>query len=203
MSQHVIMGAGPAGLTAGWLLARDDHRVLILEADPHYVGGIARTVEYKGNRFDMGGHRFYSKSETINELWRTMLPHDFIQVPRLSRIYYNQKFLPYPLELWPTLKKLGFLTSARIATSYAYAMMFPRQPEASFEDWMVNRFGSQLYAMFFKTYTEKVWGIPCTDINKDWAAQRIRGLSLFEAVKNALFPPRSNSDIKTLITTFT
>jgi protoporphyrinogen oxidase len=200
---HVVIGAGPAGLTAAWMLSKLGKDTIILESDPRYVGGIARTVEYKGNRFDMGGHRFYSKSDEINRLWEEMLPSGFIQVPRLSRIFYDQKFIPYPIEARATLRSLGFLRSLKIGMSYLRARLFPRRPEISFEDWIVNRFGYDLYVTFFKTYTEKVWGIPCTSINKDWAAQRIRGLTLFEAIKNALFPPKANSNIKTLIKTFT
>ena len=202
MERHVIIGAGPAGLTAAWELSKLERDVLLLESDPVYVGGIARTVEYKGHRFDMGGHRFYSKSDQINRIWREMLPNDFIQVPRLSRIYYNRKFFPYPIELKATIGNLGLRTSFLIGLSYLRARVFPRQHEASFENWIVNRFGHRLYSTFFKTYTEKVWGIPCTEISKDWAAQRIRGLSLIEAVKHAVFTPKANSQIKTLIKTF-
>ncbi len=202
MEQHVIIGAGPAGLTAAWQLAKFGRTSLVLEADPTYVGGIARTVEYEGNRFDMGGHRFYSKSEEINRMWHEMLPGEFIEVKRLSRIYYDKKFFPYPIELWPTLSLLGFASSAKIAASYLKAQLLPRRPERSFEDWIINRFGQRLYATFFKTYTEKIWGIPCSSIDKDWAAQRIRGLSLLGAVKEALFRPRGEQAIKSLIKTF-
>ena len=202
MEKHVVIGAGPAGLTAAWELAKLDKPILMLESDPDYVGGIARTVEYKGNRFDMGGHRFYSKSDEINRIWGEMLPGDFIDVPRMSRIYYNQKFFPYPIELKATLKNLGIGTSILIGLSYLWARAFPRRQEISFEDWIVNRFGERLYSTFFKTYTEKVWGLPCTEISKDWAAQRIRGLSLIKAVRHAIFPPKANGDIKTLIKTF-
>ncbi len=203
MERHVIIGAGPAGITAASRLAKLGKEVLILESDPEYVGGIARTVEYKGYRFDMGGHRFYTKNEKINRLWHQMLPRDFIQVPRLSRIYYNRKFFPYPIALKQTLLGLGLGRSLYIGLSYLYAQIFSRKQEVSFEDWIVNRFGYQLYKTFFKTYTEKVWGIPCTAISKDFAAQRIRGLSLLGAVRNALFPPEHNSEIKTLIKYFT
>jgi protoporphyrinogen oxidase len=203
MEKHIVIGAGPAGLTAAWQLSKLGREVHILEADPQYVGGIARTVSYKGNRFDMGGHRFYSKSAEINHLWQEMLPHDFIQVPRLSRIYYKRQFFPYPLNVRATLLGLGLWRSCKIGLSYLGARLRPRQPEASFEDWIVNRFGYELFTTFFKTYTEKVWGIPCTEISKDFAGQRIRGLSLSEALKNALFPPKDNSNIKTLIKTFT
>lgn len=203
MEKHIVIGAGPAGLTAAWELTRLGKTAHLLEADPKYVGGIARTVEYKGNRFDMGGHRFYTKSDHINRLWQEMLPNDFIQVPRLSRIYYNQHFFPYPIEVRTTLRGLGLWRSFAIGMSYLRAKLWRRSPEDSFEDWIVNRFGYKLFATFFKTYTEKVWGIPCARISKDFAAQRIRGLSLFQAVKNALFPPKQNSKIKTLIKTFT
>lgn len=202
MERHVVIGAGPAGLTAAWELSRLGKRVLVLKSDPAYVGGIARTVEYKGHRFDIGGHRFYSKSDQINRIWSEMLPSDFIQVPRLSRIYYNGKFFPYPIELQATIGNLGLRASFLIGLSYLSARAFPRKHEASFEDWIVNRFGHRLYSTFFKTYTEKVWGIPCTEISKDWAAQRIRGLSLIEAVKHALFSPKAKSQIKTLVKTF-
>ncbi len=197
-----MIGAGPAGLTAAWELANLQRPVLLLEADPHYVGGLARTVKYKGNRFDIGGHRFYSKSELINALWLEMLPNDFIQVSRLSRIYYDRKYFPYPLELGETLRNLGARQSFNFAWGYLEAQVFPRHPEISFEDWVINRFGNDLYDTFFKTYTEKVWGIPCTSISKDFAAQRIRGLSLLGAVKNSLLPAPRNDGAKTLIKSF-
>lgn len=198
-----MIGAGPAGLTAAWELANLQRPVLLLEADPHYVGGLARTVKYKGNRFDIGGHRFYSKSELINALWLEMLPNDFIEVSRLSRIYYDRKFFPYPLELGETLRNLGARRSFSFAWGYLEAQLFPRHPEISLEDWVINRFGNDLYHTFFKTYTEKVWGIPCISISKDFAAQRIRGLSLLRAVKDSLLPaPRDNDGAKTLIKSF-
>ncbi|MBI3926953.1 MAG: NAD(P)/FAD-dependent oxidoreductase [Armatimonadetes bacterium] len=200
-ARHVIIGAGPAGLTTAWQLEAHGQRTLILEEDPHYVGGIARTVEYRGNRFDLGGHRFFSKSQAINRLWQDMLPGGFEEVERLSRIYYGGHFFPYPLKIGPTLRGLGLWTSGCILASYLWSRLRPRKEEVSFEDWIVNRFGYRLFAMFFKTYTEKVWGIPCDRISKDFAAQRIRGLSLVEAVRNALFPPRSER-VKSLISTF-
>src|SRR5262245_47757656 len=131
MEKHIVIGAGPAGLTVAWELTKLTKKVHILEADPQYVGGIARTVTYKGNRFDMGGHRFYSKSVEINRLWQEMLPHDFIQVPRLSRIYYNKHFFPYPIELRATLLGLGLWRSCKIGLSYLWVRLRPRQPEVS------------------------------------------------------------------------
>ena len=200
--RHVIAGAGPAGLTVAWQLARRGEPSVVLEADPEYVGGLAKTVRYKGNRFDVGGHRFYSKSSEINNLWKEMLPTEFTQVPRLSRIYYDRTFFPYPIAVGPTLAGLGLVRSARMALSYLKARLFPRRPEVSFEDWVVNRFGFELYSTFLKTYTEKVWGMPCTEMSKDFAAQRIRNLSFLSAIQSALFPPRRGTEPKTLITTF-
>ena len=200
--KHVIAGAGPAGLTVAWELARRGEPSVVLEADPKYVGGLARTVRYKSHRFDIGGHRFYSKSNEITALWQEMLPSEFIQVPRLSRIYYNRTFFPYPIAIMPTLAGLGIVRSARMALSYMKARLFPRKPEVSFEDYIVNRFGYELYNTFFKAYTEKVWGMSCKKMSKDFAAQRIRNLSFLSAVRNALFPPKKGKELKTLIRTF-
>jgi protoporphyrinogen oxidase len=200
--RHVIAGAGPAGLTVAWQLARRGEPSVVLESDPEYVGGLARTVRYKGHRFDIGGHRFYSKSAEINDLWKEMLPTEFIQVSRLSRIYYNRAFFPYPISVGSTLAGLGLVRSVRMALSYLKARLFPRRPEVSFEDWVINRFGFELYNMFFKTYTEKVWGMPCAKMSKTFAAQRIRSLSFSSAVKNALFPAKKGKELKTLINAF-
>jgi len=202
MERHIVIGAGPAGLTAAWQLSGGGRDVLVLEADPDYVGGIARTSHCKGNRFDIGGHRFYSKSAAINRLWREMLPREFIEVKRRSRIYYQKKFYPYPLEPWATLRNLGAFTALKIVASYARARLFQRRPETSFEDWIMNRFGERLYRIFFKAYTEKVWGVPCTEISKDFMAQRIGGFSLYGALRKALFPNKAGEEIKTLITSF-
>ncbi|MFZ4589886.1 MAG: NAD(P)/FAD-dependent oxidoreductase [Ignavibacteria bacterium] len=204
MKNHVIIGAGPAGLTAGWELVKLNKQCTIVEKEKEFVGGIARTVVYKGYRFDLGGHRFYTKSEIIEKKWQEMLPKDFIKVPRLSRIYYNKKFFPYPIEIKSTLLNLGIVKSFNIGLSFILAKIRPRKPELSFEDWVVNRFGYELYSTFFKSYTEKVWGIKCEKINKDWAGQRIRGLSLLDAVKDALFKkkPQKGKEIKTLIKRF-
>jgi len=177
----------------------------VLEKDPVYVGGIARTVRFRGNRFDIGGHRFFSKSDEITRWWQERLPDDFIQVRRISRIYYHGRFFDYPLKPWNALANLGVLTSLACGASYAWARLFPRRPERSFEDWVSNRFGRRLFNIFFKTYTEKVWGLPCAQISADWAAQRIRGLSLLAAVRNAFRRPGGRGGsavIKTLIETF-
>lgn len=199
---HVVIGAGPAGLTAAWELTRQGEDVVVLEADREYVGGLSRTVTHEGNRFDLGGHRFYTKSPQVAALWREMLPNDFLEVSRLSRIFYEGRFFDYPLDLSQAMRQLGALRSARVVTSYAVAVARPRTPEASFEDWMVNRFGRHLYEMFFRTYTEKVWGMPCSEIDKDWAAQRIRGLDLRRSLQDALMRRTTETTVKTLITSF-
>ncbi len=202
----VIVGAGPAGLTAGYLLAKEGFPVTILEADPQYVGGISRTVRYKGFHFDIGGHRFFSKSKEVEDLWTEILAKDLLDRPRSSRIYYNGKFFNYPLKAFEALTKLGVIESTLCVASYAWARVSPNPTEKSFEDWVSNRFGKRLFRIFFKTYTEKVWGMSCKDISADWAAQRIKGLSLASAIRNALLPQRKPKDrtqvIKTLIDTF-
>ncbi len=203
--ETVITGGGPAGLTAAYELSRHGHRCVVLESDPRLVGGISRTDEYKGYRFDIGGHRFFSKSSEINTLWREILGDEFITRSRLSRIYYDRKFFDYPLKPLNALRNLGPWRSARILLSYLGARLSPIRPERSFEDWVVNRFGRELFEIFFKSYTEKVWGMPTGEISADWAAQRIKGLSLTNAVLGALkgsSKSRGGEVIKTLIDEF-
>ena len=154
----VIVGAGPAGLCAAAELTEANLGVTVLERDPEYVGGIARTVRYKGWRFDIGGHRFFSKNEEVTRWWRERLPGEFISVPRLSRIFYRGKFFAYPLKAKNALLGLGFFTCVACVLSYFWRKMFPIKPEKSFRDWVTNRFGDRLFSIFFKTYTEKVWG---------------------------------------------
>ena len=207
-TQHVvIIGAGPAGLTASYLLTQAGVAVTVLEQDPRYVGGISRTVEYQGFRFDIGGHRFFSKSQEVEDLWTELLGEDLLHRPRSSRIYYGGKFYAYPLKAGEALKNLGLIESARCVASYAKARLFPVKNPRTFEDWVSNKFGKRLFGIFFKTYTEKVWGMDCRDISADWAAQRIKGLSLSTAILAALLPKRKKSadrsrTIKTLIDTF-
>src|SRR5580704_7785058 len=181
-----VIGAGPAGLTAAYCLTKEARSVLIIERDPIYVGGISRTVDYKGFLFDIGGHRFFSKSKEVVALWREILPDDFISRPRLSRIYYNGKFFSYPLKAFEALFKLGVFTSAACMLSYAYAKALPIAPARTFHQWVRNQFGERLFQFYFKTYTEKVWGMSCDEISADWAAQRIKGLDLTTAVINGL-----------------
>ncbi len=205
----LIIGAGPAGLTAGYLLTKAGRQVTVLERDPVYVGGISRTVNYKGYLFDIGGHRFFSKSKEVVDLWDEILPDDFVERPRLSRIFYGGKFYAYPLKAFEALSNLGLLTSARCMASYAFAKARPHKNPATFHQWVRNNFGETLFSIFFKTYTEKVWGMSCDDISADWAAQRIKGLDLASAVIDALTRSlglrRKGGDgggIKTLIESF-
>ncbi len=200
----VVVGAGPAGLTAGFEAAEAGWQVRVLEKDPDYVGGISRTVRHGDYRFDIGGHRFFSKSAEVTAWWRRRLPDDFIKVRRMSRIFYRRKFFDYPLKPWNALSNLGLFTSTACVLSYAWARVFPRRPERSFEDWVTNRFGRRLFLIFFKTYTEKIWGIPTSELSADWAAQRIRGLSLSKAILGALRGKRGEGSavIKTLVDSF-
>ena len=207
MAQSVVcIGAGPAGLTAGYLLAKQSVAVTVLEADPTYVGGISRTARYKEFSFDIGGHRFFSKSDEVEALWNEILPDDFLERPRKSRIYYNGKLFDYPLRAMDALSKLGFGEAVLCVLSYIKVSLFPRPNPRNFEDWVVNKFGRRLFGTFFKTYTEKVWGMPCDEISADWAAQRIKGLSLFHAVWRSVVPQKTPADrgkvIKTLVDRF-
>ncbi|MFL6537426.1 MAG: NAD(P)/FAD-dependent oxidoreductase [Chthoniobacterales bacterium] len=201
-----IIGGGPAGLTAAYLLAKNNVDVTVLEADPVYVGGISRTATYKGFHFDIGGHRFFSKSKEVNDFWNEILPNDMLDRPRSSRIFYGGKFFSYPLKAFEALWKLGIINSALCVLSYLKARLFPVKNPTNFEDWVTNQFGKRLFNTFFKTYTEKVWGMNCKEISADWAAQRIKGLSLGSAIKNALLPKKQPKDsskvIKTLINCF-
>jgi protoporphyrinogen oxidase len=197
----VVIGAGPAGLTAAYELSKHGIAGTILEAD-ECVGGISRTVERDGYRFDVGGHRFFSKSEEVERLWDEMLSEPMLVRPRLSRIYYRGKFYDYPIKAGNALKNMGVVAAISCLLSYARSKLAPIRDPRNLEQWVTNQFGHKLYTMFFKTYTEKVWGIPCTEIGADWAAQRIKGLSLGTAVKSALFGHKAGGGVKTLIEEF-
>lgn len=196
----VIIGAGPTGLTAAYKLNEAGKKTVVFEKGS-IVGGIARTENYKGYGVDIGGHRFFTKVSEVEAMWHEVLGDDFLRRDRLSRIYYNNKFFYYPIRFFDALFKLGLLESVRLGLSYVWARIRPHPKEENLEEWVSNRFGRRLYEIFFKTYTEKVWGIPCTEIKAEWAAQRIKGLSLTMAIKNALFKPKDQA-VKTLIDTF-
>ncbi|MDI6848385.1 MAG: NAD(P)/FAD-dependent oxidoreductase [Candidatus Saccharicenans sp.] len=196
----LVIGAGPAGLTAAYELVKSDYEVTVLEKDSQ-VGGISRTVNYRGYLFDLGGHRFFTKYPGVKKIWEEVLPGDFLIRPRLSRIYYRGKFFYYPLRPFNAFWNLGPFTSTLALLSYLKARIKPYPDPENFEQWVVNQFGRKLYEIFFKTYTEKVWGIPCTRISADWAAQRIKGLSLGKAVLNA-FGLKGKETVRTLTDQF-
>ncbi|MBI5457531.1 NAD(P)/FAD-dependent oxidoreductase [Candidatus Kaiserbacteria bacterium] len=215
----VIIGAGPAGLTAAYeLLSQAQMRVVVIERDPRYVGGISRTVNFKGNRIDIGGHRFFSKSDRVMRWWSEFLPvsapgdtgityqrttraltkgmkvatdadgDNILHVrPRKTRILYNGRFFDYPIGLsLLTLRTLGAQKVLRVAGTYLAAVFFPIRPEKTLEDFFLNRFGREMYETFFKTYTEKVWGVPCRELSAQWGAQRIKGLSVVSTISHAI-----------------
>jgi protoporphyrinogen oxidase len=201
----IIIGAGPAGLTAAYQLCKAEVSSILLEQDLT-VGGLAKTVNYKDFRFDIGGHRFYTKARAAADIWREVLSEkDFLRRKRLSRIYYNKRFFHYPLRASSMLFNLGFWNGCLILLSYLRAQLLPEKNEQNFEQWVTNRFGKRLYRIFFKSYTEKVWGIPCSEITAEWATQRIKGLSLGVVIKDIFSRRRSNGKgtvIKTLINEF-
>jgi protoporphyrinogen oxidase len=198
----VVIGAGPAGLTAALRLRQRGVPTTVLEADD-VVGGISRTVERDGWRFDLGGHRFFTKVPQVEAFWHEVLPdEDFLLRPRLSRILYRGRLFDYPLKPVNALRGLGVLEAVRCLLSYALVRLRPPKDQSHFEGWVAARFGWRLYRIFFKTYTEKVWGVPATSIQADWAAQRIKNLSLLNAVTTAIGLRRRSGEITTLIEQF-
>ena len=198
----VIIGAGPAGLTAAYQFGKAGVVATVLEADD-VVGGISRTAVRDGWRFDIGGHRFFTKVRVVSDLWHEILePHDFLLRPRMSRIFYQGQFYDYPLRAMNALRNLGLIEAVRCLLSYLWVRIRPPKDQTNFEGWVASRFGWRLYRTFFKTYTEKVWGLPGTELQADWAAQRIKNLSLLRAVVNSLMPRRKQTDVTSLIEEF-
>ena len=200
MKQVIIIGAGPAGLAAGFKLSEQNLKPIILEKDSQ-VGGLSRTVKYKGYYFDIGGHRFFTKNKLIFDWWHSILRGNFVKKSRFTRIYYNGKFFNYPILISNVFSNFGLFNSLPLFFSYLKSRIFPYKEEETFEKWVTNRFGNRLYQIFFKNYTEKLWGMPCSQISSDWAAQRIKGLSFSSTLHNALFRGKRNT-IKTLIREF-
>jgi protoporphyrinogen oxidase len=198
----VVIGAGPAGLTAAYELGRRGIAVTVLEGTDQ-VGGISRTVERDGWRFDIGGHRFFTKVQEVEDLWHEILPdEDFLLRPRMSRIFYQGKYYDYPLKATNALRNLGPIEAVRCVGSYAWAQVRPPANQDKFEGWVTAKFGKRLYQHFFKSYTEKVWGIPADELEADFAAQRIKNLDLRKAIVNAVMPKRNQKEITSLIEEF-
>ncbi|HEV2415807.1 MAG TPA: NAD(P)/FAD-dependent oxidoreductase, partial [Candidatus Dormibacteraeota bacterium] len=194
-------GAGPAGLTAAYELMKHDVPITVLEKDPKQVGGLARTVEHNGYRFDIGGHRFFSKNQEVEDLWTEILGAEMLTRGRLSRIYYRGRFFAYPIKAFNALWNLGPIEAARCIASYAWARIHPVKDPKTLEDWVRNQFGRRLFTIFFKTYTEKVWGISTKELSADWAAQRIKSLDLWVVLKTALLPGRKAKGRGEIVTT--
>ena len=197
----VILGAGPAGLTAAYELLKRDVPITVVEKDPRQVGGLAQTAEHNGYRFDIGGHRFFSKNEEVENLWTEILGSEMLTRDRLSRIYYRGKFFAYPLKAFNALWGLGGIETVRCLASYTWARITPVKNPRSFEDWVRNQFGWRLYSIFFKTNTEKVWGISTKELSADWAAQRIKGLDMWLVLRTALLPNRKPKQRGSVVTT--
>ncbi len=196
----IVIGAGPAGLSSAYILSKNNIEVEVFEASP-YIGGMSRSFDLWDQRVDLGPHRFFSKEPKVNHFFNEVIGEDYTLVDRLTRIYYKKRFFDYPLKLFNVLKNLKITTIVSILSNYGRQRLFPIKNPKSFEEWVTNRFGKKLYSIFFKHYTEKLWGIPCTKIDADWAAQRIKGLSLFEAVLSAIKGNKGNKH-KTLVDQF-
>lgn len=195
-----IVGTGPAGISCAYQLVKRNIYVDVYES-ASIVGGMAKTIELWGQKVDLGPHRFFSSDPRINQLWLEVVGNDYEMVDRLTRIYYKKKFFYYPLKPFDALLKLGFFESARCLFSYVKEKISPTEQDGTFENWVVNRFGRRLFEIFFKAYTEKLWGISCRELDSDFAAQRIKKLSMYEAIKNAIIGGKNNEH-KTLVDQF-
>lgn len=180
-----ILGAGPAGMAAAYRLNQLGFSVVVVEREEK-VGGLAKSIQYQGFILDYGPHRFFTKILPVRELWNQVLESEQVTVRRLTRIYYRKQYFQYPIQAWEVLRKVGWWESLHIVLSYLWAQLIPRPAPQNFADWVKGKFGTRLFQMFFEGYTEKLWGIPCTEISADWAAQRIKGLSLGQAIQKAL-----------------
>lgn len=194
-----VLGGGPAGLAAAYTLCKQGHSVVVVERDST-VGGLAKSFEHEGFILDYGPHRFFTKLRPVLQFWNEVLGEEQVTVNRLTRIYYGNRYFSYPLKAFEALLTLGFTESARIVASYLTAQLFPNRTPKNFAEWVSARFGRRLFEIFFEGYTEKLWGIPCTEISADWAAQRIKGLSLLSAVRSALLG--NNGKVKSLVDQF-
>ena len=199
-SRILILGAGPAGMACAYTLAQYRQSCLVIERD-HEAGGLCRTLNFHGYLFDIGGHRFLTKSEEVNRLWHDVMGDDLLRVKRVSRIYYRERFFHYPLSFFNTFWNLGLIGSACCVASFLWCKGTQPADDATYEGWIINRFGRRLYEIFFKTYTEKVWAVPCHNLSARWAQQRIRGLSLRVAIRHALLG-RNGDAPKTLAEEF-
>ena len=195
-----IIGAGPAGITAAYQLTKAGIKTEVYEASPT-VGGLAKTISLWNQRVDLGPHRFFSTDRRVNELWLEVIGDEYSMVDRLTRIYYDRKFYNYPLKIGNALQNMGPIDALHCLTSYFWEKVNPTRQDGSFEDWVVHQFGRHLFNIFFKTYSEKLWGISCKELDADFASQRIKKLSLTEAIKNAIRSGQGNKH-KTLVDRF-
>ncbi len=187
-----IIGAGPAGMTAAYALAKQGFKVDLYETSDK-VGGLCQTIELWDQQVDLGPHRFFSSDKRVNDLWLEVVKDDYEMVNRLTRIFYKRKFFNYPLKIGNVLSNLGLIESGLCVLSFWYQHLVKKPDDGSFETWVKGRFGHRLYNMFFKTYTEKLWGIKCADLDADFAAQRIKKLSMYEAIKNSILKGKGNA----------
>ncbi len=201
MKKVIVIGAGPAGLTAAYQLSKESNvKVQVFESS-NSVGGLSKSIKIWGQTVDLGPHRFFSKDNRINKLFHELVKGEYSIVDRKTRIYYNQRFFEYPLRFFNVISNVSLFKIVRVVYFFGFQKVFPAKDISTFEGWIISRFGKELYNMFFKNYTEKLWGIPCSKIDSDWAAQRIKKLTLFQAIKHSIFHDKKNTH-KTLVDQF-